>query len=107
MDKKEILEMSRRENKNKDIVEVEVLKHGAKVATIAGMLSCCILSVVQVVFKEKVDVSLWIIFFTMMASRELVSYIKLREKSSLVMSILFVALVVFFVVMYIFQLIGA
>lgn len=106
MNREEILEMSRMENKNKDIAELEVLKSAGAVSTTVGMLVCCALSVLQVIFSERVNVSCWVIFFSMLGTKFLVKYRKLHRKHELAVAMLYLTLSAAFLVLYILSLAG-
>lgn len=101
MNKDEILEKSRRENKNKDIAEIEVINRASSIATSVGMLVCCLISVLDVLFTDKVNCITWTIYFSMLGTRFLVKYIKLRKKHELFFSLIYLIISIAFFVMYI------
>ena len=55
MNKEEILAKSREENKNQDIYEYDVLKSAGSIATRIGLILCCLISLLEVIFTGKVS----------------------------------------------------
>ena len=106
MNKEEILEKSRAENKNRDIAELEVIKNAGSISNTVALLACCVLSVLQVVFNERVNFGCWVIFFSILGTKFLVKYIKLKRKHELAVAMLYIALCVFFLGLYILSIAG-
>lgn len=106
MDKEEILEKSRRENKNKDLEEMQVLTWAVGIATRVGLLICCLLSVLEVLFRDRVNMASYTIFFGILGTTMLLKYVKLRRKHELLIAIIYLALFVFFFVLHLCSLVG-
>lgn len=106
MDKEEILAKSRRENKNRDFEEMQVLTWAIGIATRIGLLICCLLSVLEVLFRDRVNTASYTIFFGILATTMLLKYAKLRRKHELLVAVLYLALFVFFFVLHLRSLIG-
>lgn len=106
MNKEEILAKSREENKNRDMVEYEILKRAGSIATRVGLLLCCLTAVLEVIFTEKVSFGSWFIFFGMLSTLFLVKFIKLHRKHELLVTALYFALCVMFFVLFIIQVTG-
>lgn len=100
MDRKEILEKSQQENINSDSVEKECIKIATNIAFSVGLILCCILSVLNILVKGYMDLLLWVVYFLMLASREISLFIKIKEKDSFVFGMFFVALAFFFMIVY-------
>lgn len=87
MNKEEILEKSRSENKNKDIYEQEVLKQASTTAVKVMMTLALIFSIVQISVGGGTNWSSWALVFSGYMTTAWVKYIKLRRKHEFVMAI--------------------
>ena len=94
MNKDEILKASRKENKNKDLAEIEVMLQAGSHASKVGALVCCLISLLSSVLAHIMLYSPWIIYFSIIATQWLVRFIKMKRKSDLVLAILFLCLTV-------------
>ena len=94
MKKEEILKASRNENKNKDLVELEVVYQAGIHAARVGALVSCIISVLSSLLVHTLLYSPWIIYFSIITTQWLVHFIKAKRKSDLVLAILFLSLAV-------------
>lgn len=94
MNKEEILKASRKENKNKDLAEIEVMYQAGSHASRVGALACCLVSLLSSMLAHTMLYSPWIIYFSMIATQWLVRFIKMKHKSDLVVSILFLCLTI-------------
>ena len=83
MNREEILEKSRKENKNQDIAELELIKQASHLAAKAGILLCCILSVVDVLVTGRVNYACWMVYAGMNAVLLLVKFQKSRMREEL------------------------
>lgn len=92
MEKEEILKASRSENKNRDLVELEVVYQAGIYASRVGALVCCIVSVLYSALTHTLPYSPWVIYFSIITTQWLVRFMKLRCKSDLVLAILFLTL---------------
>lgn len=106
MDKEEILAKSRRENKNRDFEEMQVLAWAVGIAVRVGLIICCLLSVLEVLFRDRVNMASYTIFFGILGTTMLLKYVKLRRKHELLVAIIYLALFVFFFVLHLRDLIG-
>ena len=93
MNKEEILEMSRAENKNKDFYELEVLKQSGTSTVIVMMALAAIFFSAQIFVGGGTNWGLWAIVFSANMTTFWVKYIKLRRKHELVLAIAYTALV--------------
>lgn len=84
MDKEKILEMSRKENKNRDIVALEADTKASKHAIISGIIFAFILYVWQTIVKGENNASLLalMMFFNMV--KQFSIYFNLKNKTNLV-----------------------
>ena len=86
MNREEILQASRNENKNKDLAELEVAGvHAARV----GALVCCMVSALSSALAHAILYSPWVIFFSIFTTQWLVRFLKIRRRSDLVLAIFF------------------
>ena len=101
MDKEKILESSRKENKNRDLVELEVAARAGRV----GAAVCVLLSLVVRLLTDSYLLSPWIIYFSIIATHSLVKYAKLRRKTDLVLSLVYLAVCLSFLVFFVLRLV--
>ena len=94
MNREEILKASRKENKNKDLAEMEVIYQAGSHASSVGALVCCLISLLSSLLAHIMLYSPWIIYFSMISTQWLVRFIKMKRKSDLVVAILFLCLTV-------------
>ncbi len=106
MTKEEILEKSRKENKNKDICEIEAINKSSATAIQIGLLLCCLISILEVIFNDNINCGVWTVFFGMTGALFLTKYIKLRRNHELVLSIFYILLGTGFLITYILNLLG-
>lgn len=107
MDREEILQKSRAENKNKDIYEQEVLKL-ANAATVIVMMSLATLFfAVQIFVGGGTNWGIWSVVFSANMTTFWVKYWKLRRRHELAMAILSTVIVSFFSAEHIYHLIAS
>lgn len=94
MEKEEILKASQKENKNKDLVEMEVLYQAGSHASRVGALVCCLISLLSSILAHTMLYSPWVIYFSMITTQWFVRFIKMKRKSDLALAILFLSLAV-------------
>lgn len=87
MNREEVLEKSRAENRNKDIYEKEVLKQASIGAVIVMMVLATIFFVVQIFVGGGTNWGIWALVFSANMTTFWVKYMKLRRKHELVMAI--------------------
>ena len=106
MKKEEILEKSRNENKGLDELELSVLASSGKLAAQVGMLVCCLVATLQVIFTDSINFGSWMIYFSIFGTISTVKYKKLHRRDSLLCAILYGGLFVFFTILFVIKLIG-
>ena len=94
MEKEEILKASQKENKNKDLVEMEVLYQAGSHASRVGALACCLISLLSSILAHTMLYSPWVIYFSMITTQWFVRFIKMKRRSDLALAILFLSLAV-------------
>ena len=92
MKKNDILNASRKEHRNKDLAEIEVACQAGSHASRVGALVCCLLSLLSSMVAQKMIYSPWVIYFSILATQWLVRFIRMKRKSDLVLSIMFIIL---------------
>ena len=107
MDKDEILRRSRKEHKDRDFVEDEALAQASKIGIWVGTIVCGLLTIIQSVFQNHMDVCLWTVMFSILATTMLVKFARLRQRHELIGGLSYLALAVFFFVWYLRDVLGA
>ena len=105
MNREEILEKSRAENKNQDIYEQEVLKQASTTAVKVMATLATIFFVAQISVGGGTNLSIWALVFSADMTTFWVKYIKLRRKHEFVMAIVYTILVSAFSGYHIYNLI--
>ena len=98
MEKEDILKASRKENKNKDLVELENNTRAHAIAGGVGILLCSIISFVASRIGHIRLYSPWVIWFGMFGTYYLVHFIRRKRKndiSYLVLSLWFLGCAVY------------
>lgn len=105
MKKEDILEMSRKENKNKDLADLEI---SAKAGNIAGRVGACVCCLISLVFYWVTDTPLlspWIIYFSILGTHYLVKYSKIHRKTDLVITLLYYAMCILALIFFVIRLV--
>lgn len=89
MNREEILQASRNENKNKDLAELEVVYQASVHAARVGALVCCMVSALSSALAHAILYSPWVICFSIFTTQWLVRFLKIRRRSDLVLAIFF------------------
>lgn len=105
MNKKEILEKSRAENKNTDLYEQEILKQVSTSAVIVMMVLAIIFFVVQIFVDGGINWGIWALVFSANMTSFWVEYIKFRRKNKFLPAIAYTVLVAAFSGLHIYNLI--
>ena len=106
MNKEEILERSRTENKNMDEYERSVLASAGKLSAQIGMLMCCVIAVLEVIFLDHISYASWMIYFSILSTIFIYKYLKMKNKHELLLAIFYCAIFIMFTVLFIIDLIG-
>ena len=100
MDKDEILERSRKEHKDMDFVELEVINKANIIANVVGVMVCGILTVIHAIVRESMDNSAWTVMFSILSAIMLVKYVKLRRWHELVVGLCYLVSAICFFLGY-------
>lgn len=106
MYKEEILAISRRENKNKDLAELDVAVQAGNIAGRVGACVCCVLALLFHWVTHTFLCSPWIIYFSILGTHYLVKYRKLKRKTDLALSAVFFAICLLGFAFFVLRLMG-
>ena len=106
MEKEEILAISRRENKNRDLAEAATAQQAGNIAGRVGACVCCLVSVVFVWATGTMLYSPWVIYFSILGTHSLVEYRKKNRRTDLTLTILYFAMFLLFLVLFAVRLVG-
>ncbi len=104
MNKEEILKASRKENKNRDLADLEASKLAGSIGGKVGATVCALISILGSQIARMMLYSPWVIYFSIMGTNWLVRAIKLKKKSDLVFALMFIALAVYAMVCLVIRL---
>ena len=105
MNRDEILEKSRKENKNQDEMERDALaKAGQRACTVGGIV-CMVVILVEAIFTGSVNFSTWAVYLSMTGTMLMVKYLRLKKKHELIFGLLQLALAAAFLIMYIVRIV--
>ena len=106
MDKEEILKRSRKENKNKDEMELSVFSKAGQRACVVGGFVCMAMILLESTFADRFSVSIWSVYLSMVGTVQLVKYQGFKKKYQLIAAFILLALALVFFVMYLIDLVG-
>lgn len=104
MNKGEILERSRKENKNQDVYEKEVMKEGGNIGAVVAAILATIFFVIQIFLGEGMNYGLYAVVFSIPAAGFIVKAVRLKRKREVVAAILYAIAVLVFSAAHIYQL---
>ncbi len=104
MNKEDILKASRKENKNRDLAELEAVLHAGSIASAVGALVCAVVSILGSQIARMMLYSPWVIYFSIMATNWLVRAVKLKKKTDWLLAVMFIALAVYAMVCLVIRL---
>ena len=105
MNKEKILESSRKENKNRDLVELEVAAQAGHIAGRVGAAVCVLLSLVFRLLMDSYLLSPWVIYFSIISTHAIVKYAKLSRRTDLILSLVYLAMFFLFLVFFVLRLV--
>ena len=107
MNREEILAASRKENKNQDVYEKEVVVQGNRYACIAAAILATAFFVIQIFTGGGMNYGLYAVVFAMPMAGFWVKYAKLHKKHELFVDICYTAVVLLFSAAHIYGLFSA
>ena len=105
MNKEEILEKSRKENRNKDIYEEELIKQGSAIVNIDMVILATVFFVIQVFTGGGINYGLYAIVFCHSMVLSWIKWRKLRQRQQFLLSLLYTVCVLLFSIVHIYTLI--
>lgn len=100
MDKNEILEKSRQENKGTDLFERDAMNSASQKAVAVGGLLCMFLSFSDILLGGSFNYTLWGVYLSMTGTTLLVKYFHLRKLHELIFGIIELVLAIAFIVLH-------
>ncbi len=105
MEKEDILAISRRENKNRDLAEAEMSAQAGNIASRIGAGMCCLVSVLFIWVADTMLFIPWIIYFSILGTHYLVRFIKAKRKTDLTITVLYFAMLILCFAFFVLRLI--
>ena len=105
MDKEEILQKSRNENKNRDEMERSTYEKAGKTACAVGGFVCMIIILLEAIFTKQVNCGTWAVYLSMTGTMLLVKYFQLKKKHELIFGVAELILAAIFLVMFVIRLV--
>ena len=105
MNKDEILEKSRQENKHKDEMEKEVFLKAGQRSCAVGSIICALIIVLETFFADNVNLSILALYFAMTGTMLLSKYSKLKKIHELIFGSIQLVLSAICMVLYIMRLV--
>lgn len=107
MNKEEILQASRSENKNKDIFELEVISKGQRIGGLIGLIAAFALMVVErIILEDKTNYGYFLIILSAASGLFIYKAVKLKKKHEILIAAIYIAMSVYAAVMVILGFIG-
>ena len=106
MDKNEILEKSRNENKNKDEMQKAVFSKAGQRACAVGGIVCAIIIALEMIFTDSVSLSIWAVYLSITGTMLISKYTQLKKKHELIFGVFELILAAAFLVMHIIRIAG-
>ena len=107
MNKEEILERSRKENKNQDMYEKEVIIQGDHYACIAAGVLATIFFVIQIFTGGGMNYGLYSVVFSMPMAGFWMKYLRMHKKHELFVAVCYTVIVLIFSAAHIYGLLSA
>jgi len=105
VNKEEILEMSRKENKNQDPYEKEIFQNAGNIAAVVAAVLATIFFIIQILVGLGSNYGLYAVVFSVPATGYLVSAMRMKKRWNTLAAIVFIIATMFFSVVHIHQLI--
>lgn len=112
MNKEEILAKSRKENKNQDIFELEIVNKGSNIAMRIGLLICCLISLVSAIFIANNNywilaaMPCWAIYFSMLGTLFIYKFYCRHKRHELIFSIIYISVCILMLVRFMLYILG-
>ncbi|MDD4772714.1 MAG: DUF6442 family protein [Eubacteriales bacterium] len=107
MKKEEILEKSRKENKNQDVFEKEVSRIGGNSAAVAAAILATVFFVIQIFVGGGTNYGLYAVVFSIPATGYIIKAIYMKRKSHIRLAAIYIFVTLLFSIIHIRYLITA
>ena len=105
MNRDEILEMSRRENKNRDEMELQAQANAGRKACLVGGLMCAAIILLEGILADRVSMGTWAVYLSITGTMLLTKYFWLKKKHELIFGLLQIVLAAVFFAIHISRLV--
>jgi len=105
MQKEEILEKSRKENKNQDIFEKEILKESGTIGAITAAILATVFFMIQIFVGKGMNYGLYAVVFSIPAAGFVVKAIRLKRRHEIIVAVIYSIAVLLFSIAHICNLI--
>ncbi len=106
MEKDEILLQAQKENKGKDVADLDAQRKGAYIAYFVGLFLIIAWDIVEGFVFHHINYGGNVAIFAMAFTAFLVKYLQLRKRHELIVAIAYGLVTVAFLIMWILQLVG-
>ncbi|MCD8041115.1 MAG: DUF6442 family protein [Clostridia bacterium] len=87
MDKEEILEKSRKENKSGDEREKSLINYAFAISAVVGIVVCAVIYVIHIVILRELNYSIFLVFCSIYFAYTVILAIKLKKKLYIISSV--------------------
>lgn len=105
MNKEEILEKSRKENKNQDVFEKEILKEGGNIGAMTAAILATVFFVIQIFVGGGMNYGLYAVVFSIPAAGFVVKAIRLKRRHEIIVAAIYIIATLLFSAAHIYNLI--
>ena len=105
MEKEQILEKSRKENKNQDIYEKEILKEGRNIGAVTAGILATIFFVIQILTGGGINYGLYAVVFSIPAAAFTVKAFRMKKKHEILVAAIYIIFVLLLSASHIYNLV--
>lgn len=105
MEKDQILEKSRKENKNQDIYEKEILKEGRNIGAATAGILATVFFVIQILTGGGINYGLYAVVFSIPAAAFTVKAFRMKKKHEIFMAVIYIIFVLLLSASHIYNLV--
>lgn len=105
MEKDQILEKSRKENKNRDIYEKEILKEGRNIGAATAGILATVFFVIQILTGGGINYGLYAVVFSIPAAAFTVKAFRMKKKHEIFMAVIYIIFVLLLSASHIYNLV--
>ncbi|ODM04485.1 DUF6442 family protein [Eisenbergiella tayi] len=105
MEKDQIFEKSRKENKNQDIYEKEILKEGRNIGAATAGILATVFFVIQILTGGGINYGLYAVVFSIPAAAFTVKAFRMKKKHEIFMAVIYIIFVLLLSASHIYNLV--